>query len=68
MTARSRSRTRRPEILIMCPSCPVPRRARAVAAATGESKHREVVQCSEKSCELTWLPQRTHLVSGPQAA
>lgn len=66
MTARSR--TRRPEILIMCPSCPVPRRARAVGAATGEIKRRDVVQCSEKSCELTQLPQRTHLASSPQAA
>jgi len=65
----TRTRVRHPEILIICPACRTQRRARAVGTATVDSKRREVVQCGEKSCELTWVPQRTHLVATtPKAA
>lgn len=65
----TRTRVRQPEILVMCPACRTQRRARAVGTATVDSKRREVVQCTDKACELAWVPQRTHLVAAaPKAA
>jgi len=58
-----------PVVELHCPACRAARRCLAVGTVSLAGRRREVVQCGEKSCGLTWVPQRTHLVSTtPRAA
>lgn len=54
--------------VLLCPSCRVPRRCKPVGIATVGRRRREVLQCSEPSCELVWCPGREHLAATPTAA
>ncbi|MEY9839681.1 hypothetical protein [Streptacidiphilus sp. EB103A] len=64
------SRTSRPPgVQVLCPACRSIRKARPVGVATIDGKRREILQCSEKTCELTWVPSKAHVpASAPRAA
>lgn len=60
---------RKPVIVLLCPSCRASRRCTPAGTASVDGKRREVVQCSEKTCELLWVPAKIHVpASAPQAA
>lgn len=61
--------TRKPTILLHCPSCRASRRCTAVGTATVAGKRREVLQCGDTDCALTWVPAKTHILNtAPTAA
>lgn len=50
-------------IQALCPSCRGVRKCQSVGTGTVDGRRREIVRCTEKSCEIEFLPQRRHLVS-----
>ena len=54
--------------VLLCPACRTQRRCRTVGVATVGKRRREVLQCTDTSCELVWCPGREHLTGVPNAA
>ncbi|WP_152626493.1 hypothetical protein [Streptacidiphilus carbonis] len=58
------SRSSKPAIVkLMCPSCRSVRRCSPVGIATIGRRRREVLECSESTCGLQWIPVRDHIVN-----
>lgn len=54
--------------ILLCPACRAQRRCRAVGTATVGRQQRDVLQCTDASCELVWCPGREHLTDAPATA
>lgn len=62
-------RTKRvPVVLLHCPGCRAPRKAKPVGVATVDGRRLEVVECSDQSCSLRWVPTRQHIPTHAPAA
>lgn len=62
-------RTRKPPLVFLhCPGCRAPRKCRPVGTATVDGKRLEVVECTDKTCELRWVPTRQHIPAQTPAA
>lgn len=69
MTTRlQRTSTKSPRkvyIQALCPACAATKRCLSVGTGTVDGQRREILRCTEKSCETEFLPRRRHI---PNAA
>lgn len=54
---------KRVTVQVHCPACGTTRRCLSVGTGTVDGRRREIVRCTEKSCETEFLPQRRHLAT-----
>lgn len=64
---RTAKTSRPPQISLHCPSCRAVRRVKPVGTAVIAKQRREAVQCSERSCELVWIPAKQHVPTALKA-
>lgn len=63
LTKTSTTTPRKVYIQVHCPACATTRRCQSVGTGTVDGRRREIVRCTEKSCETEFLPQRRHLTA-----
>jgi hypothetical protein len=63
------SRTSKPAVVqVVCPGCRGIRRAQPVGTAVIGKQRKEVLQCLDADCGLTWVPTRSAIPEAPAKA
>ncbi|WP_152627629.1 hypothetical protein [Streptacidiphilus melanogenes] len=50
-------------VSVHCPACCTTRRCISVGTGVVDGRRREIVRCTDKSCETEFLPKRRHLAA-----